>query len=133
MLVQRPMLVLMMTHGAMRTIVLLMLFMHLHVAESLVALRPIHHVVVPLICIVEHVAPVRRYRIQGRSGGRRMIGEGSSGVSGGVCSRGVSRAMGLVQQIRGGLLIPQRTIGHQLGKALARERVFLDREAWSRT
>lgn len=49
-----------------------------------------------------------------------MIGERTSRISRRVRSRGVSRAMRVVQQIRSGLLIPQRTIGHQLSKAKAR-------------
>ena len=63
-LVHRTVLVLVMAHRTMRSIVLLVLLMHLHIAKSLVALRPIHHIIVVLISIVEHGGSVRSNRMQ---------------------------------------------------------------------
>jgi hypothetical protein len=58
--------VLLMTHWAMRTIVvMLLLLVHLHIVESLVALRTVDHIIMTLIRILKHVGPLRYDRVQG--------------------------------------------------------------------
>lgn len=107
----------MMTHRTMRWKLLLVLLMHLHVSKSLVVLRPIHHVILILVCMLEHVGALRRDRSQGSGGrGRRVRCVRSSSVSRRVRS---ARALRVEEEVWPGLREAQRTISHQLGVVAA--------------
>lgn len=99
-----------MAHWSLRRELLVMLLMHLHVIESLVIMRPIHHVTLILVRgMLEHILSIlQRERIHrgGGSGGRTV---GSSGVSRRLIP---ARTLGVVEQVRTGLGKPQYTISH---------------------